>query len=80
MFYSGALTAEQTDAMYISGLGLTTCEIGRWLTVGSPSGGGDGHALIFVHIPQVPDPRWARALMHDEVLLAPGLAVWVARA
>ena len=55
MFYSGALSAEQTDAMYTSGLGLTaceiltltltltlsltlgltTCEVGRWLTVGS---------------------------------------------
>ena len=30
MFYSGALTAEQTDAMYTSGLGVTTCEIGRY--------------------------------------------------
>ena len=52
MFYSGALTYEQTDAMYTAGLGLTTCEVGRWLTMGSPSGGGDGHALIFTHIPQ----------------------------
>ena len=39
--------------MYTSGLGLTTCEIGRWLTMGSPAGGSDGRALIFVHIPQV---------------------------
>ena len=52
MFYSGALTAEQTDAMYTAGLGLTTCEVGRWLTVGSPSGGGSGNALMFVHVPQ----------------------------
>ena len=52
MFYSGALTAEQTDAIYTAGLGLTNCEIGRFLTVGSPSGGGDGSALIFTHIPQ----------------------------
>eukprot|EP01051_Picozoa_sp_SAG22_P006147 SAG22_NODE_392_length_11210_cov_3.879669_8_plen_1389_part_00 len=52
MFYSGALTAEQTDAMYTAGLGLTTCETGRWLTMGSPAGGSDGRALIFVHIPQ----------------------------
>lgn len=35
-----------------AGLGLTSCEVGRFLTVGSPSGGGDGRALIFVHIPQ----------------------------
>ena len=52
MFYSGALTEEQTDAIYAAGLGLTTCEVGRFLTVGSPSGGGTGSALIFVHIPQ----------------------------
>ena len=52
MFFSGALTAEQTDAMYTAGLGVTTCEIGRWLTVGSPSGGGSGAALVFAHIPQ----------------------------
>jgi hypothetical protein len=52
MFYSGALSAEQTDAIYTAGLGLTTCEIGRFLTVGSPSGGTNGDALIFVHIPQ----------------------------
>jgi len=52
MFYSGALSAEQTDAIYIQGLGLTSCETGRFLTVGSPSGGTNGHALIFVHIPQ----------------------------
>lgn len=49
MFYSGALTAEQTDAMYTSGQGQTTCMVGRWLTDGSPSSG-DG--LIFTHIPQ----------------------------
>ena len=52
MFYSAALTAEQTEAMYTMGLGLTTCETGRFLTMGSPSGGGTGSALIFVHIPQ----------------------------
>jgi hypothetical protein len=49
MFHSGALTAEQTDAMYISGQGRTTCAVGRWLSDGSPSSG-DG--LIFVHTPQ----------------------------
>ena len=52
MFYSGALTAEQTDSMYTSGLGLTTCEVGRFLTAGSPSAGTTGDGLIFVHIPQ----------------------------
>ena len=51
MFYSGALTAEQTDAMYVSGQGLTTCEVGRWLNMGSPNAGG-GVGLTFVHIPQ----------------------------
>eukprot|EP00966_Prymnesium_polylepis_P263077 6076297-Prymnesium_polylepis.1 len=30
MFFSGALTEEQVDAMYRSGLGLTDCEVGRW--------------------------------------------------
>ena len=49
LFYSGALTAEQTDAMYTSGQGATNCPIGRWLSNGSPSSG-DG--LIFTHIPQ----------------------------
>ena len=52
MFFSAALTAEQTDAMYLQGLGVTSCEGGRFLTVGSPSGGSSGAALIFVHIPQ----------------------------
>ena len=52
MFYSGALTAEQTDAMYISGQGATTCfnNTGRWLTDGSPSSRSGN--LIFSHIPQ----------------------------
>ena len=50
MFYSGALTAEQTDAMYTSGQGVTNCSnAGRWLADGSPSSGG---GLIFTHIPQ----------------------------
>lgn len=49
LFYSGALTAEQTDAMYTSGQGATNCPVGRWLSNGSPSSG-DG--LIFTHIPQ----------------------------
>jgi hypothetical protein len=49
MFYSAALTAEQTDAIYIAGQGVTNCSVGRWLTDGSPSSGG---RLIFTHIPQ----------------------------
>ena len=49
MFYSGALSAEQTSAIYTSGSGLTSCEVGKFLTVGTPSGGG---GRIFVHIPQ----------------------------
>ena len=52
MFYSGALTAEQVDAMYVSGQGVTTCEVGKWLQVGTPAGGNNGNALMFVHIPQ----------------------------
>eukprot|EP00966_Prymnesium_polylepis_P290083 6701240-Prymnesium_polylepis.1 len=44
-----ALTAEQTDAMYTSGLGLTNCTTGRFLGVGSPAGGGQ---RLFVHVPQ----------------------------
>ena len=51
MFYSGALTAEQTDSMYTAGQGVTACPVGKWLTMGSPSIGG-GSGLIFVHIPQ----------------------------
>lgn len=34
MFHSGALTAEQTDAIYTAGLGLNSCEVGRSLTMG----------------------------------------------
>ena len=47
-FYSGALTAEQTDAIYTQGAGLTTCDSGRFLSLGVPSGG----TRMFVHIPQ----------------------------
>jgi hypothetical protein len=49
MFYSGALTKSQTDSMYVSGQGNTSCAVGRWLTNGSPS---SGSHLIFTHIPQ----------------------------
>ena len=49
LFFSGALTYEQTDSIYQQGLGLTTCEAGRFLSMGSPSGGG---TRIFVHTPQ----------------------------
>jgi hypothetical protein len=49
LFYSAALTAEQQDAMYVSGQGNTSCAVGRWLTDGSPS---SGSRLIFTHIPQ----------------------------
>ena len=48
-FYSGALTAEQTDAVYTQGEGLTTCNSGRFLSLGVPSG---GNGRMFVHIPQ----------------------------
>jgi len=47
-FYAGLLTAEQTDAIYMQGAGLTTCNSGRFLSLGVPSGG----TRMFVHIPQ----------------------------
>ena len=47
-FYSGALTAEQTDQTYMQGAGLTSCNSGRFLSLGVPSGG----TRMFVHIPQ----------------------------
>ena len=52
MFYSGALTPEQMDAMYVSGQGNTSCEVGKWLQLGTASSGGGGTGLMFVHIPQ----------------------------
>ena len=48
-FYSGALTVEQTDAVYTQGMGLTSCNSGRFLSLGVPSG---GNGRMFVHIPQ----------------------------
>ena len=50
LFYSGALTAEQTKAIYTSGLGLSKCSngAGRFLSLGAPAGG----TRMFVHIPQ----------------------------
>ncbi len=50
LFYSGALTAEQTEAFYNIGLGLTDCPLGRFLGLGVPAGGGG--TRMFVHIPQ----------------------------
>eukprot|EP01051_Picozoa_sp_SAG22_P006630 SAG22_NODE_440_length_10484_cov_19.751661_4_plen_468_part_00 len=48
VFFSGALTAEQMDDMYKSGLGVTNCtNTGRWLCVGSPSAG----TAPFTHVP-----------------------------
>ena len=48
VFFSGALTEQQMDDMYKSGLGLTACEnTGRWLCVGSPSAG----TAPFTHVP-----------------------------
>ena len=77
MFYSGALTAEQTDAMYVSGQGLTTCEVGRWLNMGSPNAGGGG-GLTFVHIPQGTWSAWLVVLSMSNRLagrVGPHLAV-----
>lgn len=48
-FYSGALTAEQTQGIVEQGTGLTACESGKFLSLGVPSGGG---GRIFVHTPQ----------------------------
>ena len=48
VFFSGALTEQQMDDMYKSGLGVTDCEnTGRWLCVGSPSAG----IAPFTHVP-----------------------------
>ena len=52
IFYSGALSQQQTEDIYRMGLGLTNCSssttgIGRFLTVGSPASGTN----IFTHIP-----------------------------
>jgi hypothetical protein len=47
MFFSGALTEQQTDDMYKSGQGLTTCPIGWWMSMGAPSAG----VNIFNHVP-----------------------------
>ena len=51
LFHSGALTAQQTDDIYTSGQGVTTCEVGRWLTLGTASGS-NANPLIFTHVPQ----------------------------
>ena len=82
LFYSGAITAEQTNAMYVSGQGLTDCEVGRWLTMGSPSGGGTGSALIFVHVSRHPPPALhaacspAPSLLHTRSPRGCRLACW----
>ena len=47
VFFSGALTEQQMDDMYKSGAGLTSCEIGRWMCMGSPSAGD----AVFTHVP-----------------------------
>ena len=47
MFFSGALTEQQVDDMYRSGLGVTKCAIGRWMSVGAPAAG----LAIFTHVP-----------------------------
>ena len=47
LFFSGALTAVQMDAMLRSGQGRTICPIGRWMAVGSPAAG----LNPFTHVP-----------------------------
>ena len=47
VFFSGVLTAQQMDDMYRSGSGVTTCPVGRWMCVGSPSAGTNP----FTHVP-----------------------------
>ena len=47
MFFSGALSEQQMDDMYKSGLGVTKCAVGRWLSVGAPASG----LAIFTHVP-----------------------------
>jgi hypothetical protein len=47
LFFSGALSEEQMDDMYKSGLGLTTCPIGRFMCAGSPAAG----VAVFTHVP-----------------------------
>ena len=47
LFFSGALTEQQTDDMYRSGQGLTTCPIGWWMSMGMPSAG----VNFFNHVP-----------------------------
>ena len=44
-----ALTAEQTKDIVEQGTGLTKCEAGKFLTIGTPSG---GNGRIFAHTPQ----------------------------
>ena len=46
LFFSGALSEKQVDDMYKSGLGLTTCPIGRWLQTGTPAAGPN----LFSHV------------------------------
>ena len=40
LMYSGALSAEQTDAIYAAASGATSCGTARYLTAGSPGTGG----------------------------------------
>jgi hypothetical protein len=46
LFFSGALTEQQTDDMYKSGMGLGTCRVRWWLSMGSPAAGPN----IFSHV------------------------------
>lgn len=39
MFFSGILTEQQMDEMYLSGQGLNTCPVRWWMSMGSPSAG-----------------------------------------
>jgi len=47
MFFSGALTEQQTDDMYKSGQGMDSCPIKWWLSMGAPAAG----VAIFNHVP-----------------------------
>jgi hypothetical protein len=64
VFFSGALTEQQTDDMYRSGLGITDCtNTGRWLCVGTPSSGTSPftHGACPPPLLLLPPPR---ALLH----------------
>ena len=68
LFFSGALTEQQADDMYKSGMGAnSSCPIKWWMSMGSPSAG----VAIFNHVPF----GFPHGLLHHDKVCLPAVCL-----